>query len=187
MLRFDIRVEFRRARHLQETPVDAIESACRELIGDAFDVAVSEMGVDLFRVNIAMLFASFIGVNELVAVVLHPDFIIGLSAILDRTVGLLESSVEIYVDGVWLRASTAMVLPPPPAPSAAPVLIWIVSATIAVVCVVSVCIVVGWTLRKRRNGVQFIVPQITEFSEGMSSTAVGQPPARRSRQPRRNI
>ena len=187
VLRFDIRVEFRRARHLQETPVDAIESACRELIGDAFDVAVSEMGVDLFRVNIAMLFASFIGVNELVAVVLHPDFIIGLSAILDRTVGLLESSVEIYVDGVWLRASTAMVLPPPPAPSAAPVLIWIVSATIAVVCVVSVCIVVGWTLRKRRNGVQFIVPQITEFSEGMSSTAVGQPPARRSRQPRRNI
>lgn len=192
MVRFDIGVGLRRSRQLQQTAANAIESACRDLLVGASDVAVTEIYEKSFRVTVTLAPNCTISVNDVISVVYNPDFVVELSSRLhfERPVSFVASSVDILVEGAWIGVS----LPPyplvhlPPALPPVPILpplsppslhprsyspsvpsvpsaapVWI-SVVVAVTVVFVASVLVAVILWKRQNVTEFVINPIQSTS-----------------------
>ena len=185
-MRFDVGVGLRRARQLQQTAANAIESACRDLLVGASAVAVTEIDDKSFRVTVTLAPNCTISVNDVISVVYNPDFVVELSARLhlgQRPVSVVASSLDILVDGVWIGVSLPpyplVHLPPvsPPVPISHPLSppslyprsyspsapsapsaapVWI-SVVVAAIVVFVASAVVAVILWKRQNGTEFVI------------------------------
>ena len=117
MLRFDVALGLRRSRQLQQTVADAIEAACRVMIIGATNVTVSQIDVQLFQVTVTLNMTSSVSLTDLIGIVQETDFPVVLSSILERPVNLVGSSIEIYVEGMWIRVSGPSLPPSLPSPA----------------------------------------------------------------------
>ena len=155
-VQFDVHINVsagRRNRQLTPTVGTDIDYACRflliDLLGDASNVVVSEIGANIFRVTISLDSASAYLVEDFVK---RPDFADRLFTRLSPLVGNLDS-IKKYVEAVGAP------MPPPPSPPFVGLvqpLIAIVLGGVAVIiaCVVYISIVIN-RYKKRRQMIIF--------------------------------
>ena len=157
-VQFDVKIVSagRRNRQLTQTVATDIDDACRflliDLIGDASNVVVSEIGVNIFRVTITLDSASADLVDNVKNFVSRPDFANRLFARLSPLVGSL-SSIKKYVEAVGAP------MPPPPSPPAVGLVQIRIAIVLGAVVVISACVVyisiVLNRYKKRRQMIKF--------------------------------
>ena len=159
-VQFDVQINVsvgRRHRQLTQTVATDIDYACRflliDLLGDASNVVVSDIGANIFRVTITLDSAASADlVGDVERFVSRPDFADRLFNRLRPLVGNLYSITK-YVEAVGAP------MPPPPSPPSVGLVQPLIAIVLGGVVVISACVVyisiVLIRYQKRRQMIKF--------------------------------